>query len=176
MLFVFLAATLHGVPAAAASPARPYLGGPVPAGLEVEHHYDMTQWGPAVGGFTAFAAAYGLLMPIWYPDLGKSHDLAYDTQYLALPVVGPFVVGGQAFAATGSSYGFLAVTQGIVFFADGAVQVAGLLFAAVGIARIANGPRAFLVPSTEHAHASRVTVRPRIDSRSIGVGLSYSWR
>ncbi|MDB4998068.1 MAG: hypothetical protein JWM74_5500, partial [Myxococcaceae bacterium] len=84
MLFVFVALSLRGIPRAAASPARPYLGGAVPDGFEIEHHYDMTQWGPAVGGLTAFAAAYGLMMPIWYPDLHASHDLAYGTQYLAL--------------------------------------------------------------------------------------------
>lgn len=53
---------------------------------------------------------------------------------LAVPVVGPIVVGGQAVANPGGSLPFFSSVFGVAFIAAGVLQAAGITLAVLGVA------------------------------------------
>jgi hypothetical protein len=105
-----------------------------------------------VGGAVAFGAAYAVMLPF-----ATSDDLAFRHRPFAVPIYGPLVTGAK-FVFEDSEWAPLTTALGLLWIADSAIQVAGLVVMTTGIVDAAREPH--------------VTILPRVDAHGAGAVVS----
>lgn len=137
-----------------------FASSPALADGDASHVEDRVHVAPVVVGASLLGTAYMFsVIPAIGADVGNNHS--FDAMYA--PIVGPFVMAGQAFGPGGGQFGYFGIVVGSLFVADGLVQIAGATLLVYGLAT----PRKVTVHDAPH-----FSVVPVIGKNMTGIGGS----